>query len=262
MESPYGKVANAYLSCPAYPDELFEFIQDHCLNTGIVWDAGCGSGQASEHLVRYFSQVVAADKSAEQLRLARPHPRILYKCAPSEESGLETGAVDCVCAFMAAHWFNLDKFYCEARRIAAPGGVIALFCYGEPFVTGDQVASDFLEDIASKIIAFGGPAIQRMRGGYRDLPFPFSNELQMPRMYAQRELDGEELVHYFRSRASVIDYRQRTGADLCLELEKRLTAHGRRHATYRVTWPLAGRIAPAHPVGKPLALAQQPGLNP
>ena len=262
MESPYGEVASAYLSRPAYPDELFKYIQDRCPNTGVVWDAGCGSGQASEHLVRYFDKVVATDKSYEQLSRARPHPRILYKCAPSEESGLKTGSVDCVCAFMAAHWFNLDKFYHEARRISAPGGLIVLVCYGEPFVASDQLVSDFLEDIASRIASFGGPAIQRMRAGYRDLPFPFTNEAQMPRMYAQRELSGRELVLYFRSRASIIDHRQRTGVDLCHELEQRLTTHGRNNAIYRLTWPLTGRVAPIHAIDTPYALTQQTVLNP
>lgn len=246
MKSPYGSVADAYLNRPTYPTELFDFLESCSPRTETVWDVGCGSGQASTYLARYFDRVVASDSSIEQLQRANPHPRIRFENWSAERSRLEPGSVDCICAFMAAHWFNLDQFYKEARRVGVKDGVIALFCYGEPFVAEHPVVSEVLADISGKIGAFGGPAIQRMRDGYKNLPFPFFDEVTMPPMSAKKELTGHQMISYFRSRASVIDYYHRTGVDLGLELKRHLTAKNLCETTFLLCWPLAGRIAPVH----------------
>lgn len=85
-------------------------------------------------LARHFDRVVATDGSREQLQHARPAPNVDYRCAPAEESGLPDRSVDLVTAAQALHWFNIDAFFREAQRVLVPGGVIAVWGYGDPSV--------------------------------------------------------------------------------------------------------------------------------
>src|SRR6266540_4796906 len=76
---------------PTYPSSLFSAVSslakrhEHCL------DAGTGNGQAAVGLATHFAEVVATDASADQIAHAIPHPRVTYRVAPAERSGLEEG---------------------------------------------------------------------------------------------------------------------------------------------------------------------------
>ena len=50
---------------PDYPDALFEFLVGEVPSRQLAWDAGCGNGQASVALAKYFDAVIATDPSAE-----------------------------------------------------------------------------------------------------------------------------------------------------------------------------------------------------
>ena len=104
---------------------------------GLALDCGCGTGQLSLLLADEFDRVIATDASAQQIAAATPHPRIDYRVAPAEASGLDAGTVDLIVAAQAAHWFDLDAFYREARRVAKPGALIALVTYGVFHIEGD-----------------------------------------------------------------------------------------------------------------------------
>jgi SAM-dependent methyltransferase len=73
--------------------------------------------------------VVATDVSAEQIRHAAPHPRVEYRVARAETSGLDAAAVDLAAAAAAAHWFDLVAFGAEVRRVVRPGGLLAVWTY-------------------------------------------------------------------------------------------------------------------------------------
>ena len=68
--------------------------------------------------------MIATDASAEQIALATPASNVEYRVAPAEASGLGDAAVDLVSVAQALHWFDLDAFYAEVRRVTVPGGVI------------------------------------------------------------------------------------------------------------------------------------------
>jgi len=91
-----------------------------------VWDCGCGSGQASVALAAHFKVVHATDVAAEQIAAAKPHLRVRYSVAPAEHCGLPDASVDLVTVAQALHWFDVDAFYAEARRVARPGALIAV----------------------------------------------------------------------------------------------------------------------------------------
>src|SRR4051812_19118878 len=112
---------------PSYPDALFDFVAGLAPARRRAWDCATGNGQAAVGLARLFESVVATDASAAQIAHAHRHPRVAYRVAPAESSGLEAGTIDLVTVAQAAHWLDLDAFYEEVRRVLVPGGAIALW---------------------------------------------------------------------------------------------------------------------------------------
>ncbi len=110
---------------PHYPAALFDWLAAHCAKRTLAWDCGAGNGQASVALAAYFEQVHATDISAAQLAEAPAHPRIHYRVAPADASALPSHTADLITVAQALHWFDLDAFYAEARRVLRPGGLIA-----------------------------------------------------------------------------------------------------------------------------------------
>ena len=78
---------------PLYPEALFDFVAGLTPNHRVALDCGTGNGQAATGLANHFERVIATDASAQQIRNASTHPRIEYRVAPAEASGLPDGSV-------------------------------------------------------------------------------------------------------------------------------------------------------------------------
>jgi ubiquinone/menaquinone biosynthesis C-methylase UbiE len=106
----FSEVAPEYAaSRQAYPPELFEWLAAAVTAHDAAWDVATGNGQAALGLARHFARVVATDLSAGQIRNAVRHPRIEYRVAPAEESGLTADSMDLVAVASAIHWFDLPR---------------------------------------------------------------------------------------------------------------------------------------------------------
>ncbi|HUO52389.1 MAG TPA: class I SAM-dependent methyltransferase, partial [Gemmatimonadaceae bacterium] len=105
---------------PSYPPELLDYVTGLCARRELAWDAGTGNGQAAVLLAERFARVVATDASAEQIARARPHPRVEYRVAREDDSGLAPASADLVAVAQALHWFDRSRFYAEARRVLRP----------------------------------------------------------------------------------------------------------------------------------------------
>ncbi len=88
-----------------------------------------GSGQAARAMAGHVGRVIATDASERQIKNAAAHPRVEYRVAPAEQSGLDDHSVDMVTVAQALHWLDLDRFHTEVRRVVRPGGVVAAWCY-------------------------------------------------------------------------------------------------------------------------------------
>jgi SAM-dependent methyltransferase len=171
---------------------------------------------------------------------------VTYRVAPAESSGLESGSVDLVTVAQALHWFDLPRFYAEVRRVAAPGAVLAAWCYNlfsiDPLL--DPVVNRFNFEVVSPY----WPSERRLVDEeYRTLPFPFS-EIDAPRFTMEELWSLEHMVGYLGTWSAVRRYREATGGDpietLRPELER---AWGDPSATKTVRWPVGmrvGRISP------------------
>lgn len=226
---------------PGYPDDLFAWLASVSPSTDAVWDCATGSGQAAVSLARYFSRVLATDASAEQLGHAQPHDRIAYSVARAEHSSLPDSSVDLVTVATAAHWFDLDAFYAEVRRVLRPGGVLALWSYGMTRITPDidAVLHRYVREV---LRGYWPPETQHVMNGYSTLPFPFPH-IDTPAFSSRLLWSLERMVGFLTSWSSTQNYRTATGADPVDHILPDLRAAwgtGEREVTWNLA-VLAGR---------------------
>jgi ubiquinone/menaquinone biosynthesis C-methylase UbiE len=173
--NPFATEAAEYAHLrPTYPDELFAFLATVVPARAVAWDCATGNGQAATHLAGYFGRVMATDESGEMIAQAPRDPRIVYRVAEAEDSGLEDRSVDLVTVASAIHWFDLEKFYAEVRRVVKPGGTVAVWTYYTPELGSDvdAVIQRLVHDILG---AYWDERLHYVVDEFHDLPFPFES---------------------------------------------------------------------------------------
>lgn len=206
----------------------------------VAWDSGCGSGQLSVPLADYFDRVEATDASEQQLAEAERHPRVNYRRAKSESSGLADASIDLAVCAQAAHWYDLEAYYREVRRIAAPGCAIVLVTYGRGLVDDEirPVFDHFYEIIAGP---YWPPERWIVEDGYRALAFPF-REIKTPNIEMHSDWTLAQLFGYVDTWSAVRGMEKAQGRgpyeQFCRELAG---AWGDPARTRRITWPLTIR---------------------
>jgi SAM-dependent methyltransferase len=243
----FSSVAARYaLSRPRYPDSLFAWLASLTPRHRLAWDAGTGNGQAAIGLAQHFERVVATDASPAQVAEAEPHPAVSYGVAPADRSGLAAGSVDLVTVAQAAHWFELDAFYREVRRVLTAEGVVALWSYALPLVADPGLAAE-LAAFAERMVPWWPPGRSLVDTGYRTLPFPFE-EIPTPSFAISADWTIDQLLSYIRTWSSVTRCTRATGADPVTDLAPRLVRlWGGKNLVRGVRWPIsvrAGRLLP------------------
>ena len=236
----FSTVACEYsLFRPGYPEELFEWLARAAPAPDAAWDCGCGSGQASVPLAAHFSHVFATDAAAEQLAAAKRHPRVSYSVAPAEHSGLADASVDLVTVAQALHWFDVEAFYAEARRVARPGAVIAVWNYPRPRFVDPAFDQPFLEFYRDVVGPYWPAERRHIESNYATLPFPFE-ELPHPQFAIELRWNFEQVLGYVSSWSATTRYRQATGSDPLPLLRASLSP----------IWPAAGQqVSVRMPIG-------------
>jgi SAM-dependent methyltransferase len=224
---------------PEYPVELADALAARAPARGLAWEAGCGSGQLSTLLGDRFERVLASDASAEQVAMARLHPRVEYRVARAEDaSGLPSGSVDLCVSAQAAHWFDLDAYYAEVRRVARPRCLVAMITYGTPTVDADVASA--LEALIAAVRPYWPPDRSSVDQMYGDLPFPFVEE-PFPALDMTARWPADRLIGYARTWSSTLGLVKAKGAEALTPLEDALReAWGSRLRI--VHWPLGARV--------------------
>lgn len=226
---------------PTYPTELVDYLASLVPRHDLVLDCGCGTGQLSTLLATRFQRVVATDASAEQIANATPHAHVAYRHAPADRSGLDAASVDLVTVAQAAHWFDLDAFYAEARRVLKPHGALVLITYGIIEADGaiDGVLRHFYRDV---IGPYWPPERRHVETGYRLLPFPFREETAPPiAMRVTWSLDA--LLGYVDTWSAVRQAEKALGRAPYDSFAAALrAAWGDPDAPREIRWPLSLRV--------------------
>ncbi len=247
FEDHFSGHAAAYAAYrPSYPAGLPAFVAglvmppaDHRL----AWDCATGNGQAAHGIVEHFARVIATDASPQQIAQAVPHPRIEYRVAAAESSGLDAASIDLVTVGQALHWFDFDRFFAEVRRVLAPGGALAAWTYDYARIAPevDRLVDHLAHDVVGP---YWPPGRRWVDERYRTIPFPFE-EIPSPVFELHERWPLAPFVGYLRTWSAVARYRQATGVDPVARLLPELTAAWGDPAARRdIRWPIflrAGR---------------------
>jgi SAM-dependent methyltransferase len=238
----FSQVAARYAAYrPHYPAALVDALAARADTSGVAWDVGCGSGQLSVALAERFARVIATDPAQAQLDEAVPHPRVEYRRASAEDSGLPAASVALVVAAQAAHWFDWPRFVAEAARVAAPGALVALVSYGILVVDGAAGAeiSRYYHEVAGP---YWPPGRQHVENGYRDLVMPWP-AVEAPSIDMTAAWTRDELVGYVSSWSATARLVEREGPGPFDALRAALAAAWPDNEPRLVRWPLTLRLA-------------------
>jgi SAM-dependent methyltransferase len=223
---------------PRYPKELFRWLGSIAPSRQLAWDCATGNGQAAVELAEVFERVVATDASETQVANAERHAGLEYRVATAEASGLEPGSVDLITVAQALHWFDLEQFYAEARRLVRSRGVLAAWAYKLATVTPsiDAVVNHYYSEIVGSYWPVERALVER----FEELPFPFA-AIEPPPFEMVAEWSVEHLLGYLRTWSATQRFMAAEKRDPVAEIEGELRqAWGAQPRT--VVWPLTVRV--------------------
>lgn len=243
FQDHFSAVAGAYARFrPAYPPALFQALARLTAGRDRAWDCGTGSGQSAAGLAKWFRQVVATDPSEAQLRAwPRAAPAVRRVACTAEAAALADASVDLITVAQALHWFDVDAFYRQARRVGRPGSTLAVWSYSLCRV--DAAVDAALDSLHHDALGpFWAPERRHVEAGYRTLPFPFDEEPAPEGLFLERRLTRPELEGYVATWSAVRAAR-RAGVDVLPRFRETLAgAWPHAHVARRARWPLAVRI--------------------
>jgi len=226
---------------PQYPPELFEYLGGVAPQQKLAWDCATGNGQAAVALASMFERVIATDASEAQIANAEAHARVEYRVALAENSGIESDTIDLVMVAQALHWFDLDRFYAEARRTLKPNGVFAASAYRFLHIT--PAVDDLVNRrYYSEIVGPFWPAERALIMNFEEIPFPFP-ERETPAFEMKVDWTLDHLLGYLRSWSATQRFIAANRRDPLEEIAAELgVAWGDTKQSRRVVWPLTLRV--------------------
>ena len=241
----FSKQSKTYASYrPQYPEELFHFLKTNAPSTELAWDCGTGNGQAAIALSQYFKKVIATDVSSEQISHASNSENIEYRVLKAESSlDLEMpNSVDLVTVAQAIHWFDLNRFYSEVKRVAKANALIAVWGYSFHEPISSEIDSLFNEFYFNTLAPYWKPQNKLLWNMYKELAFPFK-ELEVPSLKIKVKWSLYDLMGYFKSWSSTQLYIEKNSIDPTLKLFEDVKTHWPNPQNLKdLEWNLALRV--------------------
>jgi SAM-dependent methyltransferase len=238
----FSKQASDYAKFrPRYPAEMFEYLGTVARSRALAWDCATGNGQAAVALASVFERVIATDASEAQIANAEAHARVKYRVAPAENSGIESDTIDLIMVAQALHWFDLDRFYAEVKRLLKPGGIFAASTYKFFHITPaiDEVVNN---RYYRKVVGPFWPPERTLIEKFEQLPFPFP-ETETPQFEMSVHWKLEHLIGYLRTWSATQRFIAANRRDPLEEIAAELgAAWGDAKQSRRVIWPLTLRV--------------------
>lgn len=127
-----GRAKDYAAGRPSYSPELVEFLYENYKNLAgsVVADIGSGTGMFAKLLLDRGSEVYGVEPNSDMRNMAVKrlggYEKFHAVAGSAEHTALADGSVDYVTVAQAFHWFDVDKFRQECRRILKCGGRVFL----------------------------------------------------------------------------------------------------------------------------------------
>jgi SAM-dependent methyltransferase len=236
-----GHAAAYRAARPTYPAAPYDWLARQAPARVLAWDVACGNGQASVGLAAHFRHVIATDASCEQIAHALAQPRVEYRVEPAEHCSLSEASADLIVVAQALHWLDRPAFYAQVRRVAKPGALLAVWCYGLCTVTAhvDRAVARLYEGVVGR---YWPPERSHLETGYADLDFPFAAPPSpTPKFEIVEHWRLAQFCAYLRTWSAVQRYRVAEHEDPLVQVEPEWRAAWGT-ARRAVRWPLHLRV--------------------
>ncbi|TGD79915.1 class I SAM-dependent methyltransferase [Hymenobacter wooponensis] len=204
-----------------YPAELYTFLLTRVAGRQRAWDCATGNGQVATVLAEHFAHVDATDISAAQLGQAPARPNITYQLSPAEHTPFPDNTFDLITVAQAVHWFDMEAFNQEIRRVGHPGATVAEWGYGLLRISPDldPLIQEFHDETMRP---YWDDNRWHITDEYARLPFPFA-QVEHDRFSVRRQWSAEWFLNYLRTWSSVVKYQKQHGQDPVLLLADEVT---------------------------------------
>ncbi len=225
---------------PTYPQALYDFIFKYITVKGKAWDCATGNGQVARHLAVHFKEVFATDISQQQLDHAVKANNISYAVSPAEKTFFNNNEFDLITVGQALHWFNIESFFKEVKRVGKLNSVLAIWGYERCSVNAeiDALFSDFYSNIVGP---YWDPARKLIENQYKNIDFPFE-EIPTPKFEIKVEWTLEHYAGYLRSWSATQKYIMAKEVDPLPSFIERLKLHWPSDSIQPVTFPVFLRL--------------------
>lgn len=227
---------------PGYPPALFDYLASLTEDHALAWDVGTGNGQAAVGMAAHFRLVIATDASETQLAAAVPHPRVSYCRALAHQGGLSDRSASVVTVAQALHWFDREAFFGEVDRVLPPGGILAVWGYGD--LTMEPALEEIVVRLSKETVGPWWTEDRRIVDeGYSSVQLPFQ-ELASPPFALSASWTLPELVGFLATWSAVRRYRAEQRLDPIPQVAGELAARwGAPDRRYEIRWPLFLRVS-------------------
>lgn len=127
-----GKAEDYSRARPGYANEFIEYLYNKIgfNKKSIIADIGSGTGKFSRYLLNMGSRVFCIEPNEDMRRISErelsSYSNFFSVIGEADNTTLKDNSVDFITVAQAFHWFDIEKFRLECRRILKPGGKVIL----------------------------------------------------------------------------------------------------------------------------------------
>ncbi|MEH0155878.1 class I SAM-dependent methyltransferase [Limibacter armeniacum] len=242
MKDYFSRQASIYAKFrPTYPDALYDEIVKHVDDKGVAWDCGTGNGQVAQGLAKHFNSVYATDISLDQLSHAIYNRKVQYLQFPAEETPFADDTFDLITAGQALHWFDIEKYYEEVKRVGKDNSLFACWGYNFPIAQNEEI-QQLLTEFTNTLHEYFPPERQMVDEKYETIPFPFEEIKVSESFQIEKKWMTEELCGYLNSWSAVQRYKDQHKENPVDKLYEQLESSETATATVSLVFPIFIRI--------------------
>jgi hypothetical protein len=232
--SGHSKIYAAFR--PSYPQAVYDFILRYVPGKITAWDCATGNGQVAKVLSEYFKKVDATDISQQQLDRAYQADNIYYATSAAEKTSFTDNQFDLITVGQALHWFDVDAFYKEAKRVGKNKSILAIWGYSLCSVDEDidKIFLDFYRNIVGP---YWDNARKLVEEEYKNMPFPFE-QITTPKFEINVSWTRNEFVGYLTSWSATQKYIKTNKINPVDAIAEQLKKYWRVDETKTVRFPV------------------------